>query len=263
MAAGDQADHFRRHGRAPPCRDRACVRKVERGARAMLPARRRRGCRRAGPAISSTAPDRMFASMPRSRASRASTGSVACGPRKPMRRPPGSPGVASVVSRFGDVGRQRAAGFVGEEGAGHLVLRPGEDVEHVALLDDAPALDHRDLAGDVADHRHLVGDQQDGQAELAVDAREQLEDRAGGLRVERRGRLVGEQHLRLGGQRAGDADALLLAAGELGRIAVALVGEADEIEQLVDPRPGSPPCRSPRSRAAARCSRRPCARTAG
>ena len=117
------------------------------------------------------------------------------------------------------------------------MLRTGEDLEHVALLDDAPALDHRDLAGDVADHRHLVGDEQDGQAELAVDAREQVEDRAGGFRVERGGRLVGEQHLGLGGERAGDADALLLAAGEFGRVAVALVGEADEVEQA--PRPAS------------------------
>ena len=40
-----------------------------------------------------------------------------------------------------------------------------------------------------------------------------------------------QQHLRLGRERAGDADALLLAAGKLGRIAVALVGEADEVEQ--------------------------------
>ena len=47
------------------------------------------------------------------------------------------------------------------------MLRPREDVEHVALLDDAAGLDHRDLAGDRADHRHLVGDEQDGEAELA------------------------------------------------------------------------------------------------
>ena len=46
------------------------------------------------------------------------------------------------------------------------------------------------------------------------------------LRVERRGRLVAEQHLGLVGERAGDADALLLPAGELRRIAVLLVGRA-------------------------------------
>ncbi len=34
-------------------------------------------------------------------------------------------------------------------------------------------------------------------------------------------------------QRAGDGDALLLAAGELARVGVGLVGEADPVEQLL------------------------------
>ena len=38
--------------------------------------------------------------------------------------------------------------------------------------------------------------------------------------VERRDRLVGDDEVRIGGQRACDADALLLAAGKLVRIAV-------------------------------------------
>jgi hypothetical protein len=42
--------------------------------------------------------------------------------------------------------------------------------------------------------------------------------------VERRDRLVGDQQLGLQRQRAGDADALALAAGELVRIAVERVG---------------------------------------
>ncbi len=51
--------------------------------------------------------------------------------------------------------------------------------------------------------------------EFAVDPAEQPEHLRGGLRVERAGRLVGEQDVRVGRQRAGDADALLLPAGEL------------------------------------------------
>ncbi len=69
-------------------------------------------------------------------------------------------------------------------------------------LDDMPAVDHHDFLGELADHRHLVGDQHDRDAELAVDVGEQVEDRAGGLRIERRGRLVGQQHVRPGRQRA-------------------------------------------------------------
>ena len=57
------------------------------------------------------------------------------------------------------------------------------------------------------------------------------QDLAHQLRVERRGRLVEQHHLRLHRQRPGDRRALLLAAREMGRIVVALVGDADLGEQ--------------------------------
>ena len=47
-----------------------------------------------------------------------------------------------------------------------------------------------------------------------------LEHRARGGGVEVAGRLVGQQQARLVGQGAGDGDALLLAAGQLGRLVV-------------------------------------------
>ncbi|SCE18127.1 hypothetical protein GA0115245_12477 [Streptomyces sp. di188] len=50
--------------------------------------------------------------------------------------------------------------------------------------------------------------------------------------VQGAGGLVGEQHLGVAGEGAGDADALLLTAGELGRVGLGLVGQADEVEQL-------------------------------
>lgn len=75
-------------------------------------------------------------------------------------------------------------------------------------------------------------DEQDGQAQLPVQVAQQLEDGAGGLRVEGAGGLVGEQHLGVAGESAGDADALLLTAGELGREGLRLVGETDQVEQL-------------------------------
>ena len=57
-------------------------------------------------------------------------------------------------------------------------------------------------------------------------------------RVDRAERLVHQQHRRVGGERAGHADALALAARELGRVALAhLAGvERDQLEQLVDAR---------------------------
>ena len=45
--------------------------------------------------------------------------------------------------------------------------------------------------------------------------------------------FVGKQQRRVGGQRTGNADALLLAAGELLRVALAFVSQADEVQQLL------------------------------
>lgn len=75
-------------------------------------------------------------------------------------------------------------------------------------------------------------DEQHGEPQLPVQVAQQLKDGAGGLRVEGAGGLVGEQHLGVACEGAGDADALLLAAGELGGVGLGLVGEADEVEQL-------------------------------
>ncbi len=57
-----------------------------------------------------------------------------------------------------------------------------------------------------------------------------------GDRVDRTERLIHEQHRRVRGQRAGNTDALLLAAGELAGEPVAVGGrvKGDEFEQLVD-----------------------------
>ena len=53
--------------------------------------------------------------------------------------------------------------------------------------------------------------------------------------VEIAGRLVGEQHRRLVGERAGDGHALLLAAGKLVGRVVAALGEADGLKRLQRP----------------------------
>ena len=52
------------------------------------------------------------------------------------------------------------------------------------------------------------------------------------LRIERARRLVEEQDARIRRHRARDRDPLLLPAGELARVGLRLVGEADPVEQL-------------------------------
>ncbi|GAA2708716.1 hypothetical protein Apa02nite_077490 [Actinoplanes palleronii] len=51
----------------------------------------------------------------------------------------------------------------------------------------------------------------------------------------RRGGLVGEQHLGPRGDGPGDADPLLLPAGELRRVRVGPLGQPDQVEQFGDP----------------------------
>ncbi len=75
--------------------------------------------------------------------------------------------------------------------------------------------------------------------EVLLDLQHLVAEQQPGLLVERGERLVHQQDLRLGGERAGDGDALAHAAGELVRIAVLEPVEADqrdELLRLVEPR---------------------------
>ncbi len=88
--------------------------------------------------------------------------------------------------------------------------------------------------GEVPHDRQVVGDEQVGHAELVLQVLEQVDHLRLHRHVERRHRLVADDDLRLQGQRPGDADALALAAGELVRVAVDVVGvEADPLQQLL------------------------------
>ena len=86
---------------------------------------------------------------------------------------------------------------------------------------------------DVADDAQVVGDEQVGQPHLALQLQQQVDDLRLDGDVQRRHRLVGDDQLRLQGQRPRDADALPLAARELVRIAAGGVpGHADHVQQL-------------------------------
>ena len=84
-----------------------------------------------------------------------------------------------------------------------------------------------DAAGE-AGRLGIVGDHDDGLAVLAVEVLQQAQDLLGGLAVEVAGGLVADQQGRVGDDGAGDGDALLLAAGELGRFVLLAVGEAHQ-----------------------------------
>ena len=89
----------------------------------------------------------------------------------------------------------------------------------LAFLHHRAAAQDGDAVGHVGDHGKVVRDQQQPHAVLVDEVAQQFQDLLLQDDVERGGRLVGDQQLRL--QRAGDRndDALALAAGQLVRIA--------------------------------------------
>ena len=80
----------------------------------------------------------------------------------------------------------------------------------------------------------VVRDEDDRQPEVALEVAQQVEDLRLDRDVEGGDRLVGDDQLRLERERAGHADALPLAAGELVRVAVVVLGvQADLLHQLL------------------------------
>ena len=96
---------------------------------------------------------------------------------------------------------------------------PGQDAHRLARFHHLAAFQHGDAIRHVGDHGKVVRDQQEPHAVLRHEAPEQFEDLLLQHDVERCGRLVGDQQLRLECAGDGDDDALALAAGKLVRIA--------------------------------------------
>ena len=144
--------------------------------------------------------------------------------RRPRRRR--LPGRDSTGPRIHPRGRQQRP-RVGVAGR-------SEELIAAARLHDAPGIHDRDAVADVAHDGQVVGDEEVGDAEVALEVHEQVEDLALHGDVERGDRLVADDERGLQGQGARDADALQLAAGEGGRTAVAQRGvDADAGQQLI------------------------------
>ena len=119
---------------------------------------------------------------------------------------------AALCPRFRhrDRGQQRAA--VG-------MARFREQRVRRRRLDDLAEIHHGDAVGDVLDHGEIVRDEDVGQPKPVLQLAQQVEDLRADRDVERRDRLVADDQFRLDRERAGDGDALALAAGEFVRIA--------------------------------------------
>ena len=151
------------------------------------------------------------------------------------------------------IDRQRAAGaehaagrrferrrrVADEDDAALLALEPGVGQRHrrdqrlgvgmarrriepitIGDLHHPAEIEHENAVADVPHDREVVADEQQGQAELALQPHQQVDDLRPDRDIERRYRLVADDQPGPQDHRARDADALALTAGELVRIAV-------------------------------------------
>ena len=131
--------------------------------------------------------------------------------------------------RVRDRGRGQQRGGVGVAGMGVKLRCVGE-------FDDPPQVHDRDPVTDVLDHRQVVGDEHVGEAELALEVGEQVEDLRLDGNVQGGHRLVADDQCRLQGECPRDPDPLPLPAGEVGGEPVVVLGvEPDQLHQLLHP----------------------------
>jgi len=103
-----------------------------------------------------------------------------------------------------------------------------------------PAVFEGDDMVEAAGEIEIVGRDQGGEAGMADELEEGVQDALAGRVVEIAGRLVAEQDPRVVGERPGDRDALLLAAGEPRRPVPGPRREADTGDQRSGVRSGPP-----------------------
>src|SRR6516164_3424348 len=104
----------------------------------------------------------------------------------------------------------------------------GDDVAYGTNLDDPPGIHDRDAVRRLGNDAYVVGDQHDCRAVVTTQPSQQSQDLRLNRNIERRCRLIGDDQLRIGGNRQCNDDALPHAARKLMRIVVdALVRSGD------------------------------------
>ena len=150
-----------------------------------------------------------------------------------------------MTSRPLVVSTECCAALRGPDGAGDEVRRADElgdelvgralvDLPRLAQLHHAAGLHDGDVRGQRQRLDLVVGDVDRGDAQLALQPLELVAQRLAQLRVEVGQRLVEQQQRRLDDQGAGQREALLLTAGQLGRLAPGLRGELHRGEHPLD-----------------------------
>ena len=135
------------------------------------------------------------------------------------------------------VGELSQDGDRADEALGVRMHRVVEQRVDVGFLHHLTGVHDRDPIGHLGHDAQIVGDEDDRGAGRFLQVSHEIEDLGLDRHVEGSGRLVGDQELRLTGQRHGDHDPLGHASGQLVRIRQSPglgVGDADPLEHLDD-----------------------------
>ena len=130
-----------------------------------------------------------------------------------------------VRSQFGESG----------QGAGRDLVALGGEVDREVLLHPGRRLrQHDDPLAKVDGLVDVMRDEEDRHPPIPVQCPDEILEIGAGLRVDGREGLVHDQHLGLIGDGARDRHALLHSSGELPRVALRRMVEADRDESIVD-----------------------------
>src|SRR5262249_6932970 len=102
------------------------------------------------------------------------------------------------------------------------VVRPVEYLLRRSTFHDPAEIHDQYTIREMFDHAEIVSNEQIGKIEIATQVHEQVEDLCLDRHIQRGNGFVAHQKFRLYRKRAGNTDALALAAGELMRIAPAI-----------------------------------------
>ena len=113
------------------------------------------------------------------------------------------------------------------------MLGRAEELVGRRQLDHAPDVHHGHAVADVSHDAQVVRHEEIGQPKLVLQIEQEIEDLRLHRDVQRRDRLVGDHQARVQRQRAGDADALSLAAAEGVREAAHVLGPQPDAAQEI------------------------------
>jgi hypothetical protein len=142
----------------------------------------------------------------------------------------GLAGLVGGVVEGGEFEAVDVAEELEDEGGGGFVV----NLLGRADLLDAGVVHDNDLVGELEGLLLVVGDKDGGEVDVFLEIEEPAAEFLADFGVEGAKRFVEEEDFGLGGEGAGEGDALALAAGELVGEAVAEAGEADHFEEFVD-----------------------------